>query len=157
MKSEVEAKGLSGLSKCFRNAVESLGKEGGVLFVGSPFTCLPFAEFLCYGIRDFPLKPFFMPSSESSKIRELVKDEGYGYQLGGLKACADYRIVTLLGGLAIPKYGVPPKVLKEAIDRLPGRKDTIAVCFQGSLRSPDWIDTFKFKYLIDTDLAVTME
>lgn len=157
MKSKVEAKGLSGLSKCFRTAVESIGGEGDALFVGSPFTCLPFAEFLCYGIRDFPLKPFFMPSSDSSKIRELVKDEGYGYQLGGLKSGTDYRIVVLLGGLAIPKYGVPPKVLKEAIERLPGSKDMIAVCFQGSLRSPDWTDTFRFKYLIDTDLAVTME
>lgn len=157
MKSRVETKGLSGLSKCFRTAVESIGKEGDILFVGSPFTCLPFAEFLCYGIRDFPLKPFFMPSLDSGMIRELVKDEGYGYQLGGLKAGTDYRIVVLLGGLAIPKYGVHPKALKNAIDCLPGIEDKVAVCFQGSLRNPDWTDTFQFKYLIDTDLAVTME
>ncbi|MEJ5293538.1 MAG: DUF2124 family protein [Candidatus Methanosuratincola sp.] len=157
MESKVEVKGLSGLSKSFRAAVESIGKEGDMLFVGSPFTCLPFAEFLSYGIRDFPLKPFFMPSSEASKIREIVKDEGYGYQLGKLKAGTDYRIVTLLGGLAIPKYGVPPKVLKEAIDSLPGKKDKVAVCFQGSLRSPEWTNTFQFKYLIDTDLTVAME
>jgi len=157
LKSKVEVKGLSGLSKCFRTAVESIGGDGDILFVGSPFTCLPFAEFLCYGIRDLPLKPFFMPSLESGKTKELVKNEGYGYQLGGLKAGTDYRIVTLLGGLAIPKYGVPPKALKEAIDRLPGSKDTIAVCFQGSLRNLDWTNTFQFKYLIDTDLTVTME
>lgn len=156
LKSMVEVKGLSGLSKCFRNAVESIGR-GDIIFVGSPFVCLPFAEFLCYGIRDFPLKPFFMPLSEARKTRELVKHEGYGYQLGGLKAGTDYRIVTLLGGLAIPKYGVPPKVLKETIDILPGSKDVIAICFQGSLRSPEWIKTFNFKYLIDTDLTVTME
>ncbi len=157
MKTKVEAKGLSGLSKCLRTAVESIAKEGDILFVGSPFTCLPFAEFLCYGIRGSPLKPFFMPSSDLSKIRELVKDEGCGYQLGGLKTGNDYRAVVLLGGLAIPKYGVPPKVLKEAIDQLPGGKDAIAVCFQGSLRGQDWTNTFQFKYLIDTDLAVIME
>ncbi|MBC7120198.1 MAG: DUF2124 family protein [Candidatus Methanosuratus sp.] len=157
MSGKFEAKGLSGLSRCFRAAVEGIGKDGNVLFVGSPFTCLPFAEFLCYSIRDFPITPYFMPLSETDRVREIVKDEGYGYQLGEFKSGGGYNIVVLLGGIAMPKYGVAPQIMKAAFDRLPGAKNTIAVCFQGSLRSPDWTGTFSFRYLIDTDLVVTME
>lgn len=157
MVSDVEAKGLSGLSRCFRDAIEGLGKTGRVLFVGSPFTCLPFAEFLCYGIRDFDLKPCFMPSSEVGKIREIVREEGYGFQLGGKVVGVRFDIVVFLGGLAMPKYGVSPSALKEALLGVSDLKKTVAVCFQGSLKNKEWIETFRFSYIIDTDLRVTSE
>jgi hypothetical protein len=38
------------LSRCFHCAVKNFNREGNVLFVGSPFTCLPFAEFLSYSM-----------------------------------------------------------------------------------------------------------
>ena len=45
MSGKAELKGLAGMSKAFRSAVEEKMKGGKMLFVGSPFTCLPFAEF----------------------------------------------------------------------------------------------------------------
>ncbi|MDI9643964.1 MAG: DUF2124 family protein [Candidatus Verstraetearchaeota archaeon] len=157
MSARIEAKGLVGLSRCFRDAVHSTRKEGRILFVGTPFTCLPFAEFLCYGIRDLALKPFFMPGNQADKIREIVKMEGYGYQLGAHSKESHYDIVVLLGGLGMPKYGLPPAMLQEVLSSISDKENIIAVCFQGTLKSIDWTGTFRFKFLINSDLMVTME
>lgn len=157
MSGSFEAKGLSGLSRCFRTAVEATKKGGAILFVGSPFTCLPFAEFLCYAIKDLALKPYFMPSTELGKIREIVKIEGYGCQLGDFSKDSLYQIVVLLGGIGMPKYGLPPEAVKGALSRLSDLQSTIAVCFQGSLKKPEWMEAFNFGSIIHTDLTVKME
>lgn len=146
-------KGLVGLSRCFRKAVLASNKSGRLLFVGTPYTCLPFAEFLTYSIRDLPLKTYFSPNGEIEKIVGLVEREGYGYTLGERVCGIDFQIVVLLGGLAMPKSQVDPKALCERLRGVSHLDFVIGVCFQGVMDKPEWKEVFKFKYFIDADLS----
>ncbi len=145
-------KGLSGLSRCFRGAVMNYGKPAKLLFVGSPFTCLPFAEFLCYSIRDLPIEPHFMSSADIKKVRKIAKEDGFGYQLGD-ETISKYDIVVLLGGLALSKTPVDPKVLKQELMKISDLSFIIALFFQGVMRKPEWMEEYAFKYLVDADLS----
>ncbi|MGC8936092.1 MAG: DUF2124 family protein [Candidatus Methanomethylicaceae archaeon] len=146
-------KGLVGLSKCFRTAVLKTNRTGRLLFVGSPYTCLPFAEFLTYGIRDLPIKTYFSPNGEADKIAEIVDRKGCGYSLGEYVGVADFEIVVLLGGLAMPKSQVDPNTLREKLRKLCGLDCVIGVCFQGVMDKPEWKEIFKFKYFINAELS----
>jgi hypothetical protein len=160
MVEKMAEKGLSGLSRCFRGAISSFCKEGNLLFVGSPFTCLPFAEFLYYGIRDLPLKCYFMPGTDIAKITQLTPREGFGYQLDLQKAREhkqeeknEFDIVVLLGGLAMPKSQVSPKILKEQLLKVSSLDFVVALFFQGIMRKPEWLEEFRFKYIVDADIS----
>ncbi|MEM1574019.1 MAG: DUF2124 family protein [Candidatus Methanomethylicaceae archaeon] len=146
-------KGLSGLSRCFRKVIIESNKTGKLLFVGSPFTCLPFAEFLTYSIRDLPIKTYFSPNGDLDKIIEIIAKEGIGYTIGKIEGIKDFEIVVLLGGLAMPKSQVDPILLKEKLEKVSKLDYVIGVCFQGVMNRPEWIDTFKFKYFIDSDIS----
>lgn len=146
-------KGLSGLSRCFRRAIVESKRSGKLLFVGSPFTCLPFAEFLTYSIRDLPIKAYFSPNGDLDKISEIVAKEGIGYTIGNVEKVEDFEIVVLLGGLAMPKSQVDPASLKEKLSKVSKLDCVIGVCFQGVMKKPEWIDTFRFKYFIDSDVS----
>lgn len=146
-------KGLVGLSKCFRRAVIDCNKSGDLLFVGTPFTCLPFAEFLTYSIRDLPIKTYFSPNGDPEKITEIVEKGGIGYTLGEITNKKKFQIVVLLGGLAMPKSQIDPFILRERLRTLSPLDVVIGVCFQGVMKKPEWKDTFKFRYFIDADLS----
>jgi len=146
-------RGLSGLSKCFRNAVIKSNRIGRLLFVGTPYTCLPFAEFLTYSIRDLPIKTYFSPNGDTDKILELVDRKGYGYALGDCLIGGDFQIVVLLGGLAMTKSQVDPNSLKQQLSSVSSLDCVIGVCFQGVMDKPEWRDVFKFKYFINADLS----
>ena len=147
-------KGLPGLSRCFRGAVKDFKGEGNVLFVGSPFTCLPFAEFLSYSIRDLPLKAYFMPGTDMSLIRQIVVNEGFGFQLGALAVSVPkFNIVVLLGGLALPKSQVSPSALKKVLLKVSDLSFVMALFFQGIMKKPEWLEEFRFVYLIDADIS----
>lgn len=146
-------KGLVGLNRCFRKAVRASNRGGRLLFVGTPYTCLPFAEFLTYSIRDLPLKTYFSPNGDIEKIVESVEREGHGYTLGERVSGIDFQIVVLLGGLAMPKSQVDPLALFERLRDVSRLDFVIGVCFQGVMDKPEWKDVFKFKYFIDADLS----
>lgn len=153
MKEILIDKGLSGLSRCFRKAIIESKRTGKLLFVGSPFTCLPFAEFLTYSIRDLPIKTYFSPNGDLDKIIEIIAKEGIGYTIGKIEEVKNFEIVVLLGGLAMPKSQVDPISLKEKLKEASQLDFVIGVCFQGVMNKPEWIDTFKFKYFIDSDIS----
>jgi hypothetical protein len=146
-------KGLVGLSRCFRSAVVKSNRSGRLLFVGTPYTCLPFAEFLTYSIRDLPVRSHFSPNGETDKIVELVDRKGYGYTLGDCVAREGFQIVVLLGGLAMPKTQVDPSTLRRKLSSVSDLDCVIGVCFQGVMDKPEWRDTFKFKYFINAEIS----
>lgn len=146
-------KGLVGLSRCFRSAIVKLNKSGSVLFVGTPYTCLPFAEFLTYSIRDMPIRTYFSPNGETEKIVELVDRKGLGYSPGECVVEKDFQIVVLLGGLAMPKSQINPSALKQKLSVVSTLDSVVGVCFQGVMDRPEWKETFKFKYFINADLS----
>jgi len=145
-------KGLVGLSRCFKGAMINYGKPAKLLFVGSPATCLPFAEFLCNSIKDLPLEPYFMAGGDTSKIRKISMLEGFGYQLGGAIAAEKFEIVVLLGGLAMAKTAVNPKILRGALLKVSDLEFVVAFFFQGVMRRPEWAEEFGFKYIIDAEI-----
>jgi hypothetical protein len=146
-------KGLAGLSRCFRTAISAYGKGGKLLFVGSPFTCLPFAEFLSYGIRDLPFKVYFSSDGDSKRMATIVPREGFGYSLGCRQKEKGFDIVVLLGGLAMPKSLVEPKELKRRLLEVSGLDFVVAFCFQGVMYKPEWLDEFRFRYFINAELS----
>lgn len=146
-------KGLVGLSRCFRGAVSGYKGSGKLLFVGSPYTCLPFAEFLSYAIRDLNMKTYFMPGLEVEKIREIVPLEGYGFQLGKVEDRGNFEVVVLLGGLALPKTYVDPASLKKALLRVSKLDYVVALFFQGVMRKEEWLNEFKFRFIVDADIS----
>jgi len=146
-------KGLAGLSRCFKTAISAYGRGGKLLFVGSPFTCLPFAEFLSYGIRDLPFKVYFSPDADASRIAVIVLREGYGYNLGEVKKEGDFDIVVLLGGLAMPRSQVGPKEVRKRLLEVSALDFVVAFCFQGVMHKPEWLNEFKFRYFINADLS----
>jgi len=146
-------KGLAGLSRCFKAAISAYGRGGKLLFVGSPFTCLPFAEFLSHAIRDLPFKVYFSPDADASRIATIVLREGYGYNLGEAKKEGDFDIVVLLGGLAMPKSQVGPKEVRKRLLEVSALDFMVAFCFQGVMYKPEWLNEFKFRYFINADLS----
>lgn len=146
-------KGLVGLSKCFRGAVSGYKGGGKLLFVGSPFTCLPFAEFLSYAIRDLNMKTYFMPGLDADKIREIMPVDGYGFQLGKAEDRGDFDVVVLLGGLALPKTYVDPTSLRKALLRVSKLDYVVALFFQGVMRKEEWLNEFKFRFIVDADIS----
>ncbi len=146
-------KGLVGLSRCFKGALANYGKPAKLLFVGSPATCLPFAEFLCNSIKDLPIEPYFMPGADTRRIRRVTAAEGFGYQLGDASPAGRFDVVVLLGGLAMAKTLVDPKMLKQELLKVSDLKFVAALFFQGAMRKPEWMGEFEFNYIIDADLS----
>jgi hypothetical protein len=153
MSEKMVGKGLVGLSRCFKEAITTCGKSGNLLFVGSPFTCLPFAEFLSYAIRDMPIKVHFSPNGELDKIACITNREGYGFNLGEVTKERNFDIVVLLGGLAMPTSKVSPKDLKKNLEKVSKLDLVIGFYFQGIMNKPEWINEFNIRYMIDGDLS----
>jgi hypothetical protein len=150
---KMEEKGLVGLSRCFRGALSGYGKPAKLLFVGSPATCLPFAEFLCNSIKDLPIEPHFMAGADTGRIRKISLSEGFGYQLGDAISEARFNIVVLLGGLAMAKTYVIPKMLRQELLKVSDLNFVLAFFFQGIMRKQEWVEEFEFSYIIDADLS----
>jgi len=153
MSEKMIGKGLVGLSRCFKEAMVLGGKTGKLLFVGSPFTCLPFAEFLSYAIRDLPMKVYFSPNGEVDAIATIKNREGYGFTLGEVSKESNFDIIVLLGGLAMPSSKVTPKELKLRLEKISKLDFVVGFYFQGILNKPEWVDEFNMKYMIDGDLS----
>ena len=153
MSEKMVSKGLVGLSRCFKEAITLSGRSGNLLFVGSPFTCLPFAEFLSYAIRDLPIKVHFSPNGDPGKIALLVSKEGYGYNLGEASKEHSFDIVVLLGGLAMPTSKITPRELKNNLEKISKLDLVIGFYFMGIMNKPEWINEFNMRYMIDGDLS----
>jgi hypothetical protein len=146
-------RGLAGISRSFKEAVLAHGKGGRLLFVGSPFTCLPFAEFLAYSIRKIPYAIYFAPDGYPEKISRIEGREGFGFSLGELSDDRGFDVVVLLGGLAMEKSWVDPVALKSRLVEVCNLGFIVGFCFQGVMNRPEWFEVFKFKYFIDADIS----
>jgi len=144
---------LAGISRSFKEAILAHGSGGRLLFVGSPFTCLPFAEFLAYGIRELPYCIYFAPDGCPEKISRIERREGFGFSLGKLSGDRGFDVVVLLGGLAIERLQVDPVALKSRLAEVSHLGFIVGFCFQGVMNKPEWFEVFKFKYFIDADIS----
>lgn len=121
--------------------------------MGSPFTCLPFAEFLAYGIRELPYKIYFAPDGYPERISQIERKEGFGFSLGKLSSDRGFDVVVLLGGLAMDKSQVDPVALRSRLVEVSHLGFVVGFCFQGVMNRPEWFEVFKFRYFIDADIS----
>ena len=105
------SQGVGGILNSFKGLVEGAEK---ITFVGTPGFCTPFAELLGFVARDKKLA--FIPNLDFEKARSMLMTPE-GMQLGELTdAHAD--VVVLLGGLSMPKSGIPAEKAKEITSKI---------------------------------------
>ena len=59
----------------------------------------------------------------------------------------------LLGGLAMAKTYVIPKMLRQELLKVSDLNFVLAFFFQGIMRKQEWVEEFEFSYIIDADLS----
>jgi hypothetical protein len=127
-----------------------------VAFVGSVAVCTPFAELLCYAIKDLGFKLVYVPKANLAQARSIVWIENVGFSASGESADpkgAD--AIVILGGLAMPKFGCPVDQVKS----ISKDKDTrvIGVCFMSIFERSGWTNELAFSKVIDATMTVQMK
>jgi len=140
-----DIKGLGGMLNGFRDMVKD---DRRIVFIGSPGFCTPFALFLGYPVREKELA--FLPGLDLDKARRIVSTE-YGMELGGATS-ADADVVVILGGMAMPKIGVKPEVMKDFLSKMKYKK-LMGVCFMSIFEKAGWCQALPF----DLVMNVTIE
>lgn len=144
------SQGVGGILNSFKSLIEEAEK---ITFVGTPGFCTPLAELLSFVARDKKLA--FIPNLNFDKARSIVMTP-QGIQLAELTdAHAD--VVVLLGGLSMPKSGIPPEKANEITSKVlekAEKRKVIGLCFQSMFMQQKWDEIIKFDYIINADLAV---
>ncbi|OKY78477.1 MAG: hypothetical protein BTN85_0968 [Candidatus Methanohalarchaeum thermophilum] len=144
-----EGSGISFLLRKFASLAADKNLEK-IVFSGSSFTCIPFAELAAYSSRKTS-KSYFIPNTEIAKAKKLVEGE-IGIEVSELeekKELSNPSALVLLGGLAMPQTKTGIEDVKELIDKL-SPSCLIGMCFMGIFFDEDWVETLDFKYLLDT-------
>ncbi len=136
-----DVKGLGGMLNGFRDLVADDKK---IVFVGSPGFCTPFALFLGYPVRDKEL--VFLPGLALDKARHIVPTE-WGMELGGA-ASLDADVVVILGGMAMPKIGVTPAEMKDALGKIKYKR-LVGVCFMSIFEKAGWCQLLPFDRIMN--------
>ena len=144
------SQGVGGILNSFKGLIEGAEK---ITFVGTPGFCTPFAELLGFVARDKKLA--FIPNLDFDKARSIVMTPA-GMQLGELTdGHAD--VVVLLGGLSMPKAGIPCEKANEIANKIlenSEKRKIIGLCFQSMLTQQKWHETIDFDYILDADISV---
>ncbi|NLI62012.1 MAG: DUF2124 domain-containing protein [Methanosarcinaceae archaeon] len=145
------SKGIGGQLTEFRKLVKDSKK---ITFIGTPGFCTPFAELMSFVLRDTDKEMAFLPGLNKDMAQAIVLKPN-GMQLDeSVNPVAD--TVVLLGGLAMPKTNIDPKIMKNLVDELLENEDNkliIGVCFQSMFIEQKWTDFINFDYIIDADLT----
>ncbi|MDD1772324.1 MAG: DUF2124 domain-containing protein [Methanomassiliicoccales archaeon] len=144
------SEGITGLTKLFRESLMTVPDGSLVIFLGSEAVCPPFAQLLAYSVRDRGLNFGFAPRSVWNKCRNVAWVEDIGFQIGSEPVDpTEAKVVVLLGGLAIPKFGCEVSDVDSFIDRMPTRPLVIGVGFMDVFRRSLWDRHIQFDILID--------
>jgi len=148
------SKGVGGILAGFRGLVDDSKK---ITFIGTPGFCTPFAELMGFVLRGSGKELAFISNLNFNDAKTMISTSD-GMQLGEVTdPHAD--TVVLLGGVAMPKMGIDPKVMNEMILQvLEGSKHklVIGVCFQSVFQEQKWTDKIDFDYIVDSDLSVNL-
>jgi hypothetical protein len=131
-----------------------------IAFVGSVAVCTPFAELLCYAIKDLGFKLVYVPKANLAHARSIVWIENVGFSASGEPTDAKGAdAIVILGGLAMPKFGCPVDQVKSAIQAISKDKETrvVGVCFMGIFERSGWTNEIAFNKLIDATMTVQMK
>ena len=152
--------GIAGLTGSFKESVMDLPPGSKIAFVGSVAVCTPFAELLCYAVKDLGFKLVYVPKANLAHARSIVWLENVGFSASGESVDpkgAD--AIVILGGLAMPKFGCPVDQVRSAIQAISKDKDTrvIGVCFMSIFERSGWTNELPFNKVIDATMTVQMK
>jgi hypothetical protein len=152
--------GIVGFTGTFRESIADIKEGSKVVFTGSVAVCTPFIELLAYTVRDRGFDMFYVPRADAKEARKIKEIENIGFSVVDEKGDPkDPDAVVVLGGLAMPKFGVPPEDVNRLIEEIAGEKKPkiIGVCFMDIFERAGWEEKVKFDTVIDTTLETVVK
>ncbi len=150
MKKIDKGSGISFQLRSFRKIIKDLNADK-VVFAGSKYVCLPFAELNGYAIRDIKNQYFIPETDINSAVKLIPKTIGMQYdEINGdkIKEVHNPDVLILLGGLAMKNSGVSLEEVNELINRL-NPKHIVGLYFMSIFQKVGWDKKIDFDYIID--------
>ena len=140
--------GISFQLRSFRNIIKELNVNK-VVFAGSKYVCLPFAELYGYAIRDIKNQYFIPETDIDNGVKLVSKSIGVQYvELEDKEELQNPDVLVLLGGLAMPNSNVSLEDVHELIKKL-SPKHIVGLSFMGIFKKVGWDEKIDFNYIID--------
>jgi hypothetical protein len=152
--------GIVGFTGTFRESIADIKEGSKVVFTGSVAVCTPFIELLAYTVRDRGFDMFYVPRADAKEARKIKEIANIGFSVIDEKGDPkNPDAVVVLGGLAMPKFGVPPEDVNRLIEEIAGEKKpkVIGVCFMDIFERAGWEEKVKFDTVIDTTLETVVK
>ncbi len=138
--------------RSFRAAIKGFDASS-VVFAGSKYVCLPFAELHGYAIRDIK-RQYFIPEVDIGSGVRLV-ETSIGLQCSELDDIDELYhpdVLALLGGLALPESSVSYEDVNELIRELKPEY-VLGLSFMGVFKKAGWDEKVDFDSLIDGQMS----
>ncbi len=152
--------GIVGFTGTFRESIADIKEGSKVVFTGSVAVCTPFIELLAYTVRDKGFDMFYVPRADAKEARKIKEIENIGFSVVDEKGDPkNPDAVVVLGGLAMPKFGVPPEDVNRLIEEIAGEKKPkiVGVCFMDMFERAGWEEKVKFDTVMDTTLETVVK
>jgi hypothetical protein len=152
--------GIVGFTGTFREGIADVKDGSKVVFTGSVAVCTPFIELLAYTVRDRGFDMIYVPKADAKEARKIREMANIGLSVVDEKADPkNPDVVVVLGGLAMPKFGVPPEEVNRLIADIAGKKrpKIIGVCFMNMFERAGWEEKVKFDTVMDTTLETVVK
>jgi len=152
--------GIIGFTGTFSESIADVKEGSKVVFTGSVAVCTPFIELLAYTVRDKGFDMVYVPKADAREARKIKEIKNIGFSVVDEKADPkNPDVVVVLGGLAMPKFGVPPEDVNRLIKATAGEKKPkiIGVCFMNMFERAGWEQKVKFDTVIDTTLETVVK
>jgi len=149
MKKIEKGSGISFQLRTFRKIIKKLNAEK-VVYAGSKYVCLPFAELNGYAIRDVKNQYFIPKTDLENGVKLVSKSIGMQYtKLNNKDELYNPDVLVLLGGLAMENSGgVSLEDVNELIKKL-NPKHIIGLYFMSIFQKVGWDKKIDFDYIID--------
>ena len=148
MKKIEKGSGISFQLRTFRKIIKELNANK-VVFAGSKYVCLPFAELNGYAIRDIKNQYFIPETDVENGVKLVSKSIGIQYtELENKEEMYNPDVLVLLGGLAMENSGVSLEDVNELIEKL-NPKHIVGLYFMSIFQKVGWDKKIDFDYIID--------
>jgi len=173
---EEKKTGIVGFTATFREVMADVPSGSKVVFAGSVAVCTPFIELLAYTVRDKNYEMLYVPRAEASEARKIKEVKNIGFCVVDEKGDpSNPAAIVILGGLAMPKFGVPPEnvlnmikeisgydasaeeEVKEEAEAVKGKPKIIGVCFMNIFERSNWTRKIKFDVITDTTMETVVK
>ena len=174
--SEEKKTGIVGFTASFREVMADVPSGSKVVFTGSVAVCTPFIELLAYTVRDKNYEMLYVPRAEAAEARKIREVKNIGFCVVDEKGDpSNPAAIVILGGLAMPKFGVPPenvlnmikeisgydasaeKEAKEEAEAEKGKPKIIGICFMNIFERANWLSKIKFDVITDTTMETVVK